>query len=66
MEKEMIQLYIESVITPIEKTRNELSEKIQKRGVFATKFEKELLEKYNQLLIEKYNKLEELIFKNNK
>ncbi len=66
MEKDMIQLYIESVITPIEKTRNELREEIQKRGVLTTKAEKKLLEKYNQLLIEKYNKLEELIFKNNK
>lgn len=48
MNSEMIKL--------IEKKRNEIRNNILKKGIFASKKEKELLNKYENLLLDQYSK----------
>ncbi len=47
------------IIEKIEKETKKLRNKISKKGIFASKKEKELLEEYEKLLLEQYKKLEE-------
>lgn len=44
------------IIKIVETKRNELRNTILKKGLFSTKKEKEILEKYDLLLMEQYNK----------
>ena len=56
----LIKDYINFVIKPTEKIRNDLQTKIIKKGIFASRREKESLEKYDELLMEQYIKLERM------
>ena len=47
-----------AIIEKIEKETIKLRSRISKKGIFASKLEKELLKKYEKLLIEQYKKLE--------
>lgn len=57
----LINDYINFVIKPTEKIRNDLQKKIIKKGIFASRSEKESLEKYDELLMEQYIKLERMM-----
>lgn len=57
----MVDDYINFVIKPTEKIRNDLQMKIIKKGIFASKDEKEYLEKYDELLMEQYITLERMM-----
>ena len=46
-----------AIIELIEKKRNELRNKIIKKGFFSTKKEKEILNKLDDLLLEQYKKV---------
>ena len=56
----MISSYIEFVLKPTEKIRNDLQLKVIKKGIFATRKEKEFLDKYEDLLFKEYALLEEM------
>lgn len=45
------------IIELIEKKRNKLRNKVLRKGIFASKLEKEILKKYDELLLEEYSKL---------
>ena len=47
------------IITIIEEKIIKLRNRISKKGVLASKKEKELLEKYEELLLEQYKKIEQ-------
>lgn len=57
----MISSYIEFVLKPTEKIRNDLQLKVIKKGVFVTRKEKEFLDKYEDLLFKEYVLLEEML-----
>lgn len=57
----MIDSYIKFVINPTEKIRNELQTKVTKKGIFASKKEKEYLNKYDDLLFRQYILLEKMM-----
>lgn len=45
-----------AIIEILEKKRNQLRNEIMKKKLFATKKEKEILKKYDELLLEQYTK----------
>lgn len=45
------------IIKLLEKKRNEIRSRVLRKGIFASKSEKELLDKYDELLLEQYSKL---------
>ncbi len=56
-----IKLYCENVISPLEEKRNEIGEIVVQKGENASKEERTVLEKYEEVLLEKYQVLETLL-----